>query len=140
MALTIIFYNQTVAVCFDEEFARTRGMRVEFYYMLLLCLTALTVVLTVSVVGIIMVIALLSLPVAIASRFFDRVWKIMLCSTVLGIIFTISGLVLSYTPNLPSGAVTIVMAGFTYFLTLIFFSLRKTDVKKAVIKDNSGAR
>lgn len=140
VALTIVFYNQTVAVCFDEEFARTRGMRVEFYYMLLLCLTALTVVLTVSVVGIIMVIALLSLPVAIASRFFDRVWKIMLCSTILGIIFTISGLVLSYTPNLPSGAVTIVMAGFTYFLTLIFFSLRKTDVKKAVIKDDSGAQ
>lgn len=136
VSLTVAFYNQTVAVCFDEEFARTRGMRVEFYYMLLLCLTALTVVLTVSVVGIIMVIALLSLPVAVASRFFDRVWKIMLCSTILGIIFTVSGLVISYTPNLPSGAVTIVLAGFTYFATLIFFTWRKKVIKLPELRKN----
>ena len=125
VALTLTFYSQTLAVCFDEEFARTRGMAVGFYYLLLLCLTALTVVLTVSVVGIIMVIALLSLPVAIASRFFDRVWKIMAASTLLGIFFTLTGLAVSYTPNLPSGAVTIVMAGLTYLLTLVFSALKK---------------
>ncbi len=120
--LTIAFYNQTVAVCFDEEFARTRGVKVEFYYLLLLCMTALTVVLTVSVVGIIMVIALLSLPVAISSRFFDRVWKIMLSSVSLGIIFTLSGLVFSYGPDLPSGAVTIIIAGSAYFISLLVSS------------------
>ncbi|NCB39172.1 MAG: metal ABC transporter permease [Erysipelotrichia bacterium] len=132
IALTLIFYNQTVAVCFDEEFARTRGVAVEFYYLLLLCLTAMTVVLTVSVVGIIMVIALLSLPVAIAARFFDRVWKIMLASTALGIIFTMTGLVASYTPNLPSGAVTIVIAAFTYLITIIYFTIRRLPVKKTL--------
>lgn len=131
IALTVTFYKQTVAVCFDEEFARTRGMAVEFYYLLLLCMTAMTVVLTVSVVGIIMVIALLSLPVAIASRFFDRVWKIMLASTVLGIVFTLSGLVISYTPNLPSGAVTIVLAGITYLATLLFSAFKKPATRTA---------
>ncbi len=138
VALTVIFYHQTVAVCFDEEFARTRGVCVEFYYMLLLCLTALTVVLTVSVVGIIMVIALLSLPVAIASRFFDRVWKIMLGATALGVIFTISGLVLSYTPNLPSGAVTIVIAGIAYFLTLVFSFYRQNHSRKIIRPEMAG--
>jgi zinc transport system permease protein len=132
VTLTIVFYNQTVAVCFDEEFARTRGVMVEFYYMLLLCMTALTVVLTVSVVGIIMVIALLSLPVAVASRFFDRVWKIMIASTLLGIAFTLSGLLVSYTPNLPSGAVTIVISGFTYLFTIAYFSLRRPEIVKTV--------
>lgn len=125
ISLTVSFYYQTVAVCFDEEFARTRGVAVEFYYLLLLCLTALTVVLTVSVVGIIMVIALLSLPVAIASRFFTSVWKIMIAATLLGMLFTLSGLVLSYTPNLPSGALTIVIAGVAYFLTLIWSALSR---------------
>ena len=120
LVLTIAFYNQTVAVCFDEEFARTRGMKVEFYYLLLLCLTAITVVLMISVVGIIMVIALLTLPVAISSKFFNRVWKIMLSSVILGIVFTTSGLVLSYIPDLPSGAVTIVIAGTAYFLTILY--------------------
>lgn len=124
LGLTAVFYKQTVAVCFDEEYARTRGVNVEFYYLLLLCMTALTVVLTVNVVGIIMVIALLTLPVAISSRFFNRVWKIMAGATGLGMIFTFSGLAISYEPNLPSGAVTIVIAGIIYLLS-IFFQLIK---------------
>ena len=120
IALTAVFYRQTVAVCFDEEYARTRGVNVEFYYLLLLCMTALTVVLTVNVVGIIMVISLLTLPVAISSRFFNRVWKIMAGATGLGMLFTFAGLYISYEPNLPSGAVTIVIAGIVYLLTIIF--------------------
>lgn len=125
IGLTMIFYKQMLAVCFDEEFARTRGVKVEVYYLLILCLTALTVVLTVSVVGIIMVIALISLPVAISSRFFNRVWKIMLASALLGMAFTSGGLALSYSPNLPSGAVTILLAGSTYLLTIIYSSLKR---------------
>lgn len=124
IALTMVFYKQFLAVCFDEEFARTRGVKVEFYYLLILCLTALTVVLTVSVVGIIMVIALISLPVAIASRFFDRVWKIMVASVILGILFTSGGLAVSYAPNLPAGAVTILLAGLTYILTILYSSIK----------------
>lgn len=129
IALTLLFYNQTVAVCFDEEFARTRGVRVDFYYFLLLCLTAITVVLMVSVVGIIMVIALLSLPVAISSRFFNRVWKIMLSSVILGIVFTMTGLVISYIPDLPSGAVTIIISGLAYFLVILYFNFFKKNRK-----------
>ena len=72
-----------------------------------------------------MVIALLSLPVAIASRFFDRVWKIMIAAILLGTLFTLTGLAASYGPNLPSGAVTIVIAGVTYIITLLFSLLKK---------------
>ena len=126
--LVSIFYKQTVAVCFDEEYARTRGVNVEFYYLLVLCMTALTVVLTVNVVGIIMVIALLTLPVAISSKIFIRVWKIMLGATLLGMIFTSTGLMVSYEPNLPSGAVTIVIAGVVYLLTIVFSLLKKRKV------------
>ncbi len=126
--LTCAFYKQTVAVCFDEEYARTRGVNVEFYYLLLLCMTALTVVLTVNVVGIIMVIALLTLPVAISSRFFNRVWKIMLGATVLGIAFTSTGLMVSYEPNLPSGAVTIVIAGIVYLASILIQCFKRRKV------------
>ncbi len=126
--LTSVFYKQTVAVCFDEEYARTRGVNVEFYYLLMLCMTALTVVLTVNVVGIIMVIALLTLPVAISSKFFNRVWKIMLGATILGMIFTSTGLMVSYEPNLPSGAVTIVIAGVVYLLTILFSLFKKRKI------------
>ena len=110
----LLFYNQLLAVCFDEEFARIRGVHVEFYYLLLLCLTALTVVLLVTVVGIVMVIALLTLPVAVAGHFSRRLWQMMALSIIFTAVFTTLGLTFSYGPDLPAGATTIVLAGAVY--------------------------
>lgn len=110
----LLFYNQLLAVCFDEEFARIRGIHVEFYYLLLLCLTALTVVLLVTVVGIVMVIALLTLPVAVAGHFSRRLWHMMALATLFTAVFTTLGLTLSYGPDLPAGATTILLAGAVY--------------------------
>ncbi len=125
VGLGLLFYNKFLAVCFDSEFARLRGVRVEFYFLLLLCLTALTVVVLVTVVGLIMVIALLTLPVAIAGHFVHRLWQIMLVSTGLCILLTSSGLVASYEPDLPSGAVTIALAGALYLLVMVTTRLRR---------------
>jgi len=114
--ITLLFYRQLQAVCFDEEFSRLRGLRVEFHYLLLLCLTALTVVLLVTVVGIVMVIALLTLPAAMA-RFFSRsLWQMMLLATGFCAVLTTSGLAMSYGPDLPAGATIIVLAGAAYLL------------------------
>ena len=116
--LAILLFPQLQAVCFDEEFARVRGLRVEVYYLLLLGLTALTVVLLVSVVGIVLVIALLTLPVAISGQFTSTLRGMMILSALLSIIFTVSGLALSYGPDLPAGATTIVLTGVAYLLAL----------------------
>lgn len=120
VAVGLAFYNQFLAVCFDEEFALLRGIRVEFYHLMLLCLTALTVVLMVTVVGIVMVIALLTLPAATAGHFSKRLWHMMALSTLFTIFFTTGGLALSYGPNLPPGATTIVLAGAVYLLVAFF--------------------
>jgi len=116
IALGLLFYNQFLAVCFDEEFARLRGVNVEFFYLLLLCLTALTVVLLVSVVGIVMVIALLTLPVAVAGNFAKRLWHMMAFATLFCITFTTGGLALSYGADLPTGATIILLAGAVYLV------------------------
>ncbi len=118
MIVCVLFYNQILALCFDEEFARLRGVPVEFYYLLLLCLTALTVVLLVTVVGIVMVIALLTLPAAVAGELTKKLWHMMALSTVLTALFTTAGLAVSYGPDLPAGATTIVIAGITYLLVV----------------------
>jgi len=115
----LLFYKEFMAICFDEEFARLRGIRVDFYYLLLLCLTALTVVLLVTVVGIVLVIALLTLPVAVAGYFSRSMWQMMLVSAVLIAVYTTAGLAFSYQPNLPAGATTIVIAGAVYILVII---------------------
>jgi len=113
------FYNQFLAICFDEEFARLRGIRVEGFYLLLLCMTALTVVLLVTVVGIIMVIAIITLPAAVAGEFTKRLWHMMLLSALLTVAFTTTGLALSYGPNLPAGATIIVIAGAAYLVSVV---------------------
>ena len=115
----LLFYKQLLAVSFDEEFTRLRGIHVEFYYLLLLCLTALTVVLLVTVVGIVMVIALLTLPAATAGHFTKKLWHMMVLSVVFTVVFTTGGLALSYGPNFPPGATTIVLAGSVYLLVLM---------------------
>ena len=114
VAIGLLFYNQFLAVCFDHEFARLRGLRVELFYLLLLCLAALTVVVLATVVGIVMVIALLTLPIGIAALFSTTMWRMMAISTILCAIFTTSGLVLSYEPDYPAGATTIIIAGAAY--------------------------
>ena len=119
IALATLFHNQFLAVCFDEEFARVRGLRVEVYYLLLLGLTALTVVLLVTVVGIVLVIALLTLPVAVAGYFARRLWQMMILATLLSIAFTVGGLAISYGPDLPSGATIVLLAGAAYLATVL---------------------
>jgi zinc transport system permease protein len=118
-------YRQLQAVCFDEEVARLRGLNVELYYLLLLCLTALTVVLLVSVVGIVMVIALLTIPVAIAGNLARTLPRIMAIAAALCIAFSTAGLAVSFKPNLPAGATTIAIAGATYLLVLLGRAARR---------------
>ncbi|NQS99053.1 MAG: metal ABC transporter permease [candidate division Zixibacteria bacterium] len=119
VGIGLAFYKQLLAVCFDEEYARLRGINVEFYYLILLCLTALTVVLLVTIVGIVMVIALLTLPAGIASVLSRRLWMIMILATIFSVFFTSTGIALSYEPNLPAGAVIIIIAGLVYIIVLI---------------------
>jgi zinc transport system permease protein len=114
VAVGLLFYHQLLAVCFDEEFARIRGLRTGLYYTLLLCLTAVTIVTLIYVVGIVLVIALLTLPVAVAGHFSRKLWQMMLLSAVLSAIFTTLGLAISYEPDLPAGATTILLAGAAY--------------------------
>ena len=118
LVLGLGLYPQFEAVCFDEEFARLRGLRVELYVLLLLVLIALTVVLLVTVVGIVLVIALLTLPAAIAGHFTTTLRGMMAAAALLAVAFTTSGLAVSYAPDLPAGATTIVIAGLAYLAVL----------------------
>jgi zinc transport system permease protein len=122
----ILFYNQFLTISFDEEFAEARGIPVEFYFLLLLILTALTVVLLVTVVGIVLVIALLTIPAAVAGQFTSRLSHMMALSAVLSIVFTTSGLALSYGPDLPAGATIIIIAGAVFLLVAVWKRIRDT--------------
>jgi zinc transport system permease protein len=113
-----LYYRQFLAAAFDEEYARVRGVHVELFYIVLLTLIALTVVLLIQIVGLILVIALLILPAASASRFVGSLPRIMLLAVVLSLVATLGGLALSYNPDLPSGAVIVLLAGIIYIFSV----------------------
>ncbi|ADC62496.1 metal ABC transporter permease [Allochromatium vinosum] len=119
VATVALFYRQFLAVTFDEEFARLRGVPVTLFYLLLLCLVAVTVVLLIQVVGLILVIALLTLPAAIAGHYVHSLGAMMLIATGLGALFTTLGLALSFGPDLPAGPTMILLAGGVYILSAL---------------------
>lgn len=112
----LLFHKRFMAVCFDEEYSKLQGIGVVSTYLLLLCLVALTVVILIQVVGIIMVIALLTLPAATARLYARSLVQMMIIASILGAVFTSSGLIVSYEPDLPAGATIVVIAGLAYLL------------------------
>jgi zinc transport system permease protein len=119
LLLVGLFFRQFLAVSFDEEHARLRGVPVALFYLLLLVLVAVTVVVLIQVVGLILVIALLTLPAAIAGHYVHSVGRIMLLATLLGSAFTTSGLALSYAPDLPAGPTMVLLAGAVYVVSAV---------------------
>jgi zinc transport system permease protein len=126
MLLVIVgtFHRQFLAVVFDEEFARLRGIPVGFFYLLLLVLVAVTVVLLIQIVGLILVMALLTLPAAVAGHYVHSLGRMMLIATLLGSLLSISGLALSYEPDLPAGPTIILLAGAVYVASALFSQWR----------------
>lgn len=116
--LMLLFYDKFLVISFQPELARLRGIRVGIYHTLLLVLTSLTVVLLTQVVGLVMVIALLTLPAATAFQFAGRLWSAMILATVLCLAYVTGGIAISYGPELPAGATVIQVAGVAYLLAV----------------------
>jgi zinc transport system permease protein len=140
LVTVMLFYRQLLAVTFDEEFARLRGVPVAFFYLLLLCLVAVTVVLLIQVVGLILVIALLTLPAAIAGHYVHSLGGMMLIATLLGGFFTSAGLALSYGPDLPAGPTMILLAGSVYVVSAVLsrFLVRRRVRRRALVTEAGG--
>lgn len=120
-----LFYRQFCAISFDMEFAGLRGVKTRIFYYLLVVLMALCVVSTIQVVGLILVIALLTIPSYIAENFSKRLGEMMLISSVISSIFCIIGLIISYKFNLTSGASIIIIASTAFFGVAIYKKFAK---------------
>lgn len=123
IAVTIIcvvtyFYNDYLALSYDEEFAQIRGVHVKALYFLLIALLAVSVVMIIRMVGLILVIALLTIPPYIVEKYSTSLIKMMIFSSMLSAIFTVCGLWISFTFNITSGAAIILVAGTGFVVSL----------------------
>ena len=112
-------FQRFAAVCFDEEFARLRGVRTGFYFQLLLVLTAITVVLMVQIVGIILVIAMLTLPAATAGHLTKRLFPMAVLAVIFCFLCSWAGLYLSLIYNFSAGPMMILVSAIAYVLIKI---------------------
>ncbi|HSW86209.1 MAG TPA: metal ABC transporter permease [Rhabdochlamydiaceae bacterium] len=119
LCITGLFHRKFLAICFDEKQALLQGVPVNALYLLLLCLVAITVVLLIQVVGAILVIAMLTIPAAIAGSWTHRLSTIMIIAVLLGWVFTLTGTAASYELNWPPGATISLTAAVLYSLNLI---------------------
>lgn len=118
LASILFFWKQFAFICFDEEYAKLRGLKVNFLYIFLLALIALSVVMLIQVVGIIMVITLLTLPAAISGLYTKRIGTMMLLATAIAGLYTIGGLWLAVGLNLAPGVVIIILLGLSYLVAV----------------------
>lgn len=127
----VVFYRHFLAIAFDEEFARLRGLNVELFYVFLLCVVALTVVLLIQIVGLILVLALLVLPAAAATQLAGSIDRMMWTAVGLNCLITFLGLGLSYGPDLPTGATMVILSGVVYVAVILFAGIRERRGKHA---------
>jgi zinc transport system permease protein len=118
ICVVVLFYKELLAVSFDEVFATVENVPVTAIYLLLMAMIALTVVMVMRVVGLILVIALLTMPAAISARFVRGIRRMMVLSSALGAVFMVTGLWLSYFLDLTSGATIILVSGAAYLLSI----------------------
>lgn len=128
----VLFYRMLLSISFDVTFSTVRNLPVSSVYLAMITLISLTVVISMRVVGLIMVIALLTIPPAVANLFLKDMAKIMLAASLIAVLSSVLGLMLSYALNLPSGAAIILLLGLCYIVAAIISSLRSKPKPVAV--------
>lgn len=124
------FYHVIVSVSFDSEFARTRLLPVQFIEYVMMFFIAITIVLSIRLVGIVLLMSLITVPQMTANLFTENYGRMILFSILFSLLGSVAGLILSYYLNVPSGALII------FVLIIIFFTARGI---KAITKKNRPA-
>jgi zinc transport system permease protein len=115
----LLLYREFQALSFDEEFSEITGIPTKTIYLILLCLVALSIIVLIRVVGIILVIALLSIPTTIAKQFTNKFKNLIIISTINAIVLTIIGLWLSHTFDLASGATIVLVLAVAFVIAFL---------------------
>lgn len=119
IAIVLCMHKRFLAICFDEEHAMLQGLSVNSIYLLLLMLTAISIVLLIQVVGIILVMTMLTIPAAIANLYTVRLSTMMCIAIVLSMFFYVGGTAVSYHLDWPGGATIALLAGLGYVVSLL---------------------
>ncbi|MDY6793802.1 MAG: metal ABC transporter permease [Actinomycetota bacterium] len=139
LAFVTFFFKELLFFSFDEETATASGLPVRVVYYGLLVTMALTIVVSIKLVGIILVSALLVVPGAAGMQLYRNYRRVMVASVIMGIAAVIAGLYLSFWFDVASGA-TIVLVLFALFLISMALSPRRKYMQRWRARKRGTAR
>ncbi len=125
LMFVVFGYRNILAVSYDSEYAHIRGVNVGLVYTSILVVSSIGIVMTMKVVGLILVIAMLTIPIFIAEKISNSLIGMMIISGLVSTLFTIIGLMVSYYYNLTTGATIILVSVCGMVLFLIFERMYK---------------
>lgn len=131
LVVIALLFRDLQILTFDEVHARLVGINVPVMNLILYILIAMTCVVAMNVVGIVMVIALVAIPAAMANMFTDGLKSMMITSVILSEIMTFFGLIVAIALDLPPGAMVSVIMGVMFLLAIALRSMNKKDPEKA---------
>lgn len=114
------FYWDLFSTTFDEEYAKTTGIKTNSINLLLTILTSLTVVLAVKMVGVMLVSALLILPAVTALQIAKSFKIALIISSLVSLISVIIGITISFFFDLPTGATIVIISAVLLALTFLY--------------------
>ena len=104
IAFFLIFYHKIFAVTFDEGFATSSGVRVRTYNFLIAAISGIVIVLAMKLVGALLISSLIIFPALSAMRLFRSFRSVILCSAVISVVGSLTGLILALLLSTPTGA------------------------------------
>jgi zinc transport system permease protein len=125
LVTVLLTHKRLLALCLDQQQAELQGIPVLGTNILLLCLVALTVIALTQVVGLILVIALLSLPAATASHHVSRLASMMGLSTVLAAVVTTLPRIAVYGTSVSAEPAIVLTAAGLYLLSVVVRHFRE---------------
>ena len=129
LTLFVLFYNNLLAVTFDESFAKATGIKAGLYNMLLAILTALTIVLGMRMMGTLLISGLIVFPALTSMGVFKKFKSVIICSAIVSVICFIIGMFGSYIFSTPAGA-SVVVANLITFVVFRIVGTICAKIKK----------
>jgi zinc transport system permease protein len=117
LATIALLYRALAAIVLDEEGARVAGVPIGVLNIVLAVLTALTVALSMRIVGILLIAALMVLPVIAATRIAWSMRSTLLLSIALGLGSVLAGLTIAYYADMPPGGTVVLVAAGAFLVT-----------------------
>lgn len=129
--LYFVFYNKMFAVTFDENFARATGANATGYNMVMACLTAVTIVVGMRLVGSLLISSLIIFPPLTSMRIYKTFKKVIISSSIVGVVCVVVGIILSFILDVPASACIVLTNLAAYVIFALIGSMKKKMLKKA---------